>query len=94
MSCRSGAPWLALLHGWALVQRGEVESGIAQLVAARDAMAGNGVRIFSTYVRFFLADAYRRANRCDAALAAIEEGLQIAALTLDRTWEAELWRLR
>jgi DNA-binding winged helix-turn-helix (wHTH) protein len=82
------------LHGWAAVQRGEIEPGLAELTAARDALAATGARIFSTYILFFLAEAYRRENRFDSALASVQEGLRIAELARDCTWEPELWRCK
>jgi tetratricopeptide (TPR) repeat protein len=83
----------AALHGWALVHQGEVQEGIRELEAARDAHAATGACVFSTPILAFLAEAHLRAGEYAAGLAAANEGLRVAETTLDRSFWPELWRL-
>jgi DNA-binding winged helix-turn-helix (wHTH) protein/predicted ATPase len=89
--------WSAMtgaLAGWARVQTGEIDAGIAGLEQARAELAATGARLFSTYVLAFLSEAHLRAGDIVAGLAAADEGLQIAETTLDRSYWPELWRLK
>ena len=97
LSTEQGFPqWLALgfIHrGWALVQLGQVEGGIAQLHQGLEAWkaAGEGLesRIFC-----WLADAYDKAGQIDEGLENLADGL---ASVNDRGGcdvEAELYRLK
>lgn len=87
-------PIALVLAGWALIQRGQtsegivaVEQGIAQLLA-------NGGRYFSGFAYGFLAEGHLCAGTIVAGLAAADAGLTVTQSTLDRTYEAELWRLK
>lgn len=82
------------LAGWARVQAGEIEVGIADLERARAGLAATGTRLFSTYVLAFLSEAHLRAGDIAAGLAAADEGLRVAETTLDRSYWPELWRLK
>ena len=49
---------------------------------------------YSTHIAAFLAEAYLRAGESTAGLAAVDDGLQVAETTLDRTYWPELWRIK
>jgi DNA-binding winged helix-turn-helix (wHTH) protein/predicted ATPase len=84
----------AALRGWARVQQGDVDEGVRELAAARDAHAATGACIFSTHILTFLAESRFVAGNRRGALAAIDEGLRVAETTLDRSYWPELWRLK
>jgi predicted ATPase len=97
LSTEQGFPqWLALgiIHrGWALVQLGQVEGGIAQLHKGLEAWkaAGEGLesRIFC-----WLADAYDKAGQIDEGLENLANGLASLKEQGGCDTEAELYRLR
>jgi DNA-binding winged helix-turn-helix (wHTH) protein len=89
--------WSAMasaLQGWAKVQQGQAHAAIAVLEAARTAHCEMGTRLFSTYILAFLAEARLHAGELGAGLAAVDEGLQLAETTLDRSYWPELWRMK
>jgi predicted ATPase len=87
-------PWGTALRGWALVEQGETDEGIAQL---RKAIAGWRAvrgRALSPYFLALLADAYARTGQAGKAGAALAEALAITEETHEGYMEAELYRLK
>jgi predicted ATPase len=82
------------LQGWASVQEGNALEAIGKLEAARAAHRSMGVGVFYTLIQAFLAEACLRAGEPEAGLAAVDEGLAVAETTLDRSYRAELYRLK
>jgi len=82
------------MHGWARVCQGDVRAGIEELEAARNAHAESLAHVASAHIAAFLAEAYLRAGESTAGLAAVDDGLQVAETTLDRTYWPELWRIK
>jgi predicted ATPase len=86
--------WSTVLYGWALVQQGDQDEGIRQMhkgIAARRAMGGTALLPYSLAL---LAGACRQAGRLAEASEQINEALDLAAVSGDRCWEAELYRLK
>ena len=93
----SFAFWAALaaaLRGWAQLQDGDLQGGIAELEAARDAHLATGAGLFSTHILAFLAEGRLRAGELSAGLKTIELALRAAEETTDRSLWPELWRLK
>jgi predicted ATPase len=89
----SWLPWAAALRGWALVELGQADEGIAQL---REAIARWRTVTAGCLVPYFLAllaDAYATMGRAEEALATLAEALAITEQTHEGYVEAELYRL-
>jgi predicted ATPase len=79
-------------RGWGLVARGEVEAGIAMLREGIEMVAATGSNINGSYMRSKLTEAYLQAGRVAEGIATVDDALRLASRSLDRYWEAELWR--
>ena len=79
-----------ILRGGAFLAQGAVDEAIACL---REGL-GAGVGITQPYGLALLAEALALTDKHTAALAAVEEGLQTQETTGQRTWDAELHRLK
>jgi predicted ATPase len=92
------APWLAwgtTLRGWALVDQGRVEEGIAQLrqgIAGWKAAVGSGA--LAPYFLTLLGEAYMRSEQSDEGLETLAEALAITDRTHEGYAEAEIHRLK
>ena len=89
--------WLAIgfcHRGGALVQRGEVEDGIAQTRQGLDLCARIGIRSSYSFYLTYLAEAYLAAGKPDEGLAVVDEGLAMCRTDFARFHEPELWRLK
>jgi predicted ATPase len=86
--------WGTMIRGWALVEQGQGDAGIAQihqgLTAAQAAEAG----VFRTHQLTLLAEAYGAVGQPVAGLAALEEALALVEQNEERFWEAEIYRLK
>jgi TOMM system kinase/cyclase fusion protein len=89
--------WLAIAlcaEGGAAVQRGEAESGVAQIQQGLALLQGTGMRASYCYYLTYLAEACLAAGHLDAGLAAVDESLGLCAMLTARFHEANAWRLR
>jgi adenylate cyclase len=84
----------AVFRGWARVQEGRFESGLEELHDGLAAQLAAGARIGRAAHLALLADACLHADRPDEGLAAVGEGLETVAATGERSYEAELHRLK
>jgi predicted ATPase len=87
-------PWAAALRGWALVELGQADEGIAQL---REAIARWRTVTAGCLVPYFLAllaDAYATRGQTEEALTTLAEALAITEQTHEGYMEAELYRLK
>jgi predicted ATPase len=82
-----------VLHGWALVEQGQCEEGIARLREGIDAYRATGLEIESSQWLALLAEACGKAGRIAEALDIIREALADVERTGIRYREAELNRL-
>jgi len=90
----SWLPWAAALRGWALVELGQADEGIAQL---REGIARWRAVTAGCLVPYFLAllaDAYATMGRGEEALTTLAEALTITEQTHEGYMEAELYRLK
>ncbi len=89
--------WLgqgAVLQGWALAERGQLDEGMRQMrhgLATRQAV---GAKLSQSYNVALLAEAYGRAGQAEEGLATLAEALTVVDNTGERFYEAELYRLK
>jgi len=83
-----------ILQGWALVDGGQPEEGIAQLNEGLTAWQETGAGFLRSYGFALLPEAYREMGRVDEALAAVDGAFAIVNHSGERLWEAELYRLK
>lgn len=82
------------VKGWTRVQDGQLRQGIEELEAAHAALNATGAQVFRTHILAFLAEAHLRSRSYATGLASIDEALDLAETTLDRSFWPELWRLK
>jgi DNA-binding winged helix-turn-helix (wHTH) protein/predicted ATPase len=85
--------WAETVHGWALVETGRPEEGVAQMRGAIASARASGSAQLQTYLLATLAAGLLRAGAPDPALDVVGEALTLAARTGERFLEAELHRL-
>jgi len=86
--------WGRVLRGFARVQSGEGEAGIAEMQQALVELAGIGSGIGAPQILFVLAEGLRKVERHDDALGAIGLGVAQAEQQGQHFYDAELHRLR
>jgi class 3 adenylate cyclase/predicted ATPase len=82
-----------MLRGWALVEEGQGEEGIAQLREGYAAYCATGAEIECSHWLALLAEAYRDTGRPAEGLRLIAEALDYVGQTDIVYYEAELYRL-
>ena len=90
----SWLPWAAALRGWALVELGQADEGIAQLHEAIARWRAITAGCLVPYFLALLADAYATMGQADEALTTLAEALAITEQTHEGYMEAELYRLK
>jgi class 3 adenylate cyclase/predicted ATPase len=97
LSAEQGFPfWLAFgttMQGWALVEQGRIEEGIAQICQGMTASQATGAELFRPFFLALLAEAYGKAGQAEEGLAALTEALTVVDKSGERFYEAELYRL-
>jgi DNA-binding winged helix-turn-helix (wHTH) protein/predicted ATPase len=83
-----------VLRGWALAGQGHLEAGIAQMRDGIDAQRAAGAEMGRPSHLALLADAYGKAGRAEEGLRVLEEALATVAETGERSYEADLHRLK
>ena len=89
--------WLAngtVARGWALVEQGQVEEGLAQMQQGVGFFQAAGIEMGRVDHLPGLAAAYGRVGRVEEGLAVLAEALALADNTGMRVNEAELYRLK
>jgi len=86
--------WAMVLRGWALVEHGQAEEGIAQLREGIAGWAATGAVVLQPYFLALLAEAHARMAHVDEGLSTLAEALTIVERTGERYMEAELYRLK
>jgi predicted ATPase/DNA-binding winged helix-turn-helix (wHTH) protein len=85
--------WSAAVTGWCIAENGDVERGLALLNDATTALRAKQSLIFMPYLLGLLCDARIKARQYSEAMAAVQEGLTLAASTGEHVYSAELYRL-
>jgi class 3 adenylate cyclase/predicted ATPase len=91
------AQWVTggtFLRGWALVERGDVAEGIAQLREAQATWQAMGTELARTHISVRLAEAYWKSDQIEAGLEVVADGLDGMAKNAEHYYEAELHRLQ
>jgi predicted ATPase len=89
--------WAAMgtiLRGWALIEQGNDETGIAQIRQGLETWRAIGAELIVPYYLTLLVKAYQKVGRVAEALNIVAEALIIVDKTEQRFPEAELYRLR
>jgi predicted ATPase len=83
-----------LLEGWALAMQGDITAGVAHIRQGWTVCQDMGPQLLRPYYLSLLAEAYGQAGQPEAGLTALDEALTLVAMTEERWWEAEVWRLK
>ncbi|MEE8292596.1 MAG: hypothetical protein V3R80_14065, partial [Candidatus Tectomicrobia bacterium] len=89
--------WLAgarVVQGWTLVEQGQHAAGLAQIRQGMSAYQALGAEVARTWCLCLLAECSRKAGHSEEAWTALTEALTRVTTTRERTWEAELYRLK
>ena len=82
------------LRGWAMAEQGRNEEGIAQIQEGLAASRATGAELMRPYFLCLLAEACMETGRLDDGLSALTEALAAADEHENRTYEAEIHRLK
>jgi predicted ATPase len=83
-----------ILNGWVQAIEGRGAAGIAQLRQGIREYRAMGSELFVPYFLSLLAGAHLKHGEADEGLAAAVEALSVSAVTGERSWDAELCRLK
>jgi predicted ATPase len=86
--------WGTLLQGWALVEQGEEEEGIAQIRQGLAAYQAMGAGLGRSDFLALLAEAHGKVGQAKEGLTVLAEALAAVDKTGERFCEAELYRLK
>ncbi len=89
--------WLAvatLVWGWALIEQGQYEEGMAQIGGGVTAMQATGARNWQPYQLYLLAEAHAKSGQVDEAQRSLRKASTIAQQNGERYWEAEIHRFQ
>jgi predicted ATPase len=98
ISTENGFPFRAaigsMLLGWAMVERGAGEAGIAPIEEGLTAFQTTGAKLGSAWWLGLLAEAYGKLGRIEEGLTVVAEALRAVDDTGEHFYEAELYRLK
>jgi predicted ATPase len=98
LATEQGLPlWLALetmLHGWALVEQGRGNEGVAEMRGGLAGYQAIGSELNVPYFLGLLAEAKGKAGQMEEGLALLAEALAMVDKNRECAWEAELYRLK
>jgi predicted ATPase len=83
-----------MVRGGALIELGELDSGLAIVVQGWADFQATGAEVGGTYFRALLAQARAKAGHTEQALQLLDDALRVASLTEEQWWQPELLRLR
>jgi predicted ATPase len=86
--------WGAVIRGWTLAAEGQAKEGIAEMRQGLDVMRAIGAQTHVPYFIALLAEGYAQTGQADEGLNALAEALNLVEKTGERTWEAEIHRLK
>jgi predicted ATPase len=86
--------WATSMSGWALVEQGRNEEGIAQIQEGLGASRATGTELRRPYFLTLLAEACTETGRLDDGLSALTEALAAADERENRHYEAEMHRVK
>jgi len=83
-----------MTQGWVLIERGEIEQGLAKMMRSQSVAHETGTERFTSARLATHAEGYLRAGRAADALASLDRAREHVERTGERFCEAELLRLR
>lgn len=83
-----------IYRGWALVNQGNVDEGIAQIRQGMDTLQKIGVVLVLTNGLAVLAESLAKVGQIDEGLETLNEALDLVNSHEERWWESELYRLK
>jgi predicted ATPase len=86
--------WATIHRGWALVEQGREEEGIAQMHQGLTALHTTGADVFRPGWLAVLAEAYAKVGRAEKGLGLLTEALALTERNGERLHEAELYRIK
>ncbi len=86
--------WGTMLRGWALVEQGEVEEGMAQTRQGLAALRATGVEVIQVQWLLLLAEVYGKGGQDDEGFTVLAEALAMVRKNGTLVREAELYRLK
>jgi predicted ATPase len=89
--------WLArgiITQGWTLAEQGQEKEGIAQIRQGLAAYRATGAEIWRPYFLALLTEAYGKVGQTEEGLAVVAEALDWVQSNGNRSYEAELYRLK
>jgi len=86
--------WGTTLRGWALVEQGQGQEGIAEIRQGLDTFRSMGQEMWLPYFLALLAEAYGKVGQTEEGLAVLAEALATVDKTGGHFSEAELYRLK
>jgi predicted ATPase len=92
-SLASPKAWSAAVNGWCVAENGELDQGLSLLYDATNALRAKQSLIFLPYLLGLLCDIRIKACQYSEAMAAVQEGITLAASTGEHVYSAELYRL-
>jgi predicted ATPase len=83
-----------IIRGWALGMQGQSAAGMALISQGLEAYRATGAEMGRPWFLSILAQTCGNAERAEEGLTLLTAGLELAAKTGERWWEAELYRLQ
>ncbi|MFQ5759521.1 MAG: AAA family ATPase [Acidiferrobacterales bacterium] len=83
-----------VLQGWAMAAEGQVAEGVAEIRQGLNAFEATGTKHRKSYYLVLLAQAHGWAGEVEQGLQALAEAFDFAEKTGERTWDAEMHRLK
>jgi len=86
--------WGTTLHGWAMTEAGDLETGIRKMQQGLVTLQDMGIEVALPEFLSFLSEAYGKAGQTEKGLRLVTEALTRVERTGERKFEAELYRLK
>ena len=83
-----------MTRGWALIEQDRAEEASEDLRQGLDAVLATGASLMRPHFLALLAEAQMKSGRTDEALRSLEEALETADRTGEKSYQAELYRLK
>jgi len=83
-----------ILHGWALMEQGQEEKGVARIREGLDIWRETHAELLLPYYYALLAEGYGRIGRHNEGIVLLDEALARVHEGAEQWWEAELYRLK
>lgn len=86
--------WVECVQGWAMVELGDVEKGLSQIHGSLEMQLALGAQIARPHFQAIAGKTLWRVGQAEAGLQAVADGLAVSDRNGEKTYDAELWRLR